>query len=224
MQADRPIEVAVIGSGCASISAAFELTRPQHRGKYSSHGLSDRLAARRQGRFGPRPGRPHRGARPARLARLLRERVPAAARVLCRARPRSAHVPLRRLARRVLSRSLRRHGAAVRRWLVELERAFPACRRLAGRSAHDAQSIHDRQLSRARGRSTAYFARWRANTPAIHRRCQKQAPRRPRVAHGRGRIGAKLDRRADRQRDALAQIRCAVDDRRHHRSAGDPRS
>ena len=34
MRADRPIEVAVIGGGCASIAAAFELTRPEHRGKY----------------------------------------------------------------------------------------------------------------------------------------------------------------------------------------------
>jgi len=30
----KPIEVAVIGGGCASIAAAFELTRPEHKGKY----------------------------------------------------------------------------------------------------------------------------------------------------------------------------------------------
>jgi uncharacterized protein with NAD-binding domain and iron-sulfur cluster len=30
----RPIEVAVIGGGCAGITAAFELTRPEHQGKY----------------------------------------------------------------------------------------------------------------------------------------------------------------------------------------------
>jgi uncharacterized protein with NAD-binding domain and iron-sulfur cluster len=30
----RPIEVAVIGGGCGAIAAAFELTRPEHRGKY----------------------------------------------------------------------------------------------------------------------------------------------------------------------------------------------
>src|SRR5271168_2999300 len=29
-----PIRVAVIGGGCASIAAAFELSRPQHQGKY----------------------------------------------------------------------------------------------------------------------------------------------------------------------------------------------
>src|SRR6202451_3836957 len=29
-----PIEVAVIGGGCAAITAAFELTRPQHQGKF----------------------------------------------------------------------------------------------------------------------------------------------------------------------------------------------
>lgn len=34
MSEQRPIEVAVIGGGCASIAAAFELTRPQHNGKY----------------------------------------------------------------------------------------------------------------------------------------------------------------------------------------------
>lgn len=34
MADDRPIEVAVIGSGCASMAAAFELTRPEHQGKY----------------------------------------------------------------------------------------------------------------------------------------------------------------------------------------------
>jgi uncharacterized protein with NAD-binding domain and iron-sulfur cluster len=30
----RPIEVAVIGGGCGAITAAFELTRPEHQGKY----------------------------------------------------------------------------------------------------------------------------------------------------------------------------------------------
>jgi len=30
----RPIKVAVVGGGCASIAAAFELTRPEHGGKY----------------------------------------------------------------------------------------------------------------------------------------------------------------------------------------------
>lgn len=34
MGIDRPVRVAVIGGGCASITAAFELTRPVHRGKY----------------------------------------------------------------------------------------------------------------------------------------------------------------------------------------------
>jgi uncharacterized protein with NAD-binding domain and iron-sulfur cluster len=29
-----PIRVAVVGGGCASVAAAFELTRPQHKGKY----------------------------------------------------------------------------------------------------------------------------------------------------------------------------------------------
>ena len=32
--ADEPIKVAIIGGGCASIAAAFELSRPEHRGKY----------------------------------------------------------------------------------------------------------------------------------------------------------------------------------------------
>lgn len=34
MTAKRPIEVAIIGGGCASISTAFELTRPELKGKY----------------------------------------------------------------------------------------------------------------------------------------------------------------------------------------------
>lgn len=34
MSKQTPIEVAVIGGGCASIAAAFELTRPEHNGKY----------------------------------------------------------------------------------------------------------------------------------------------------------------------------------------------
>jgi len=29
-----PIRVAVIGGGCAAVAAAFELTRPEHRGRY----------------------------------------------------------------------------------------------------------------------------------------------------------------------------------------------
>ena len=34
MQSDGPIKVAIIGGGCASITTAVELTRPEHRGKY----------------------------------------------------------------------------------------------------------------------------------------------------------------------------------------------
>lgn len=34
MSDDKPIEVAIIGGGCAAISTAFELTRPEHEGKY----------------------------------------------------------------------------------------------------------------------------------------------------------------------------------------------
>src|SRR6185369_13408494 len=34
MSSAKPIEVAIIGGGCAGVSAAFELTRPEHRGKY----------------------------------------------------------------------------------------------------------------------------------------------------------------------------------------------
>lgn len=30
----KPVEVAIIGGGCASIAAAFELTQPRHRGRY----------------------------------------------------------------------------------------------------------------------------------------------------------------------------------------------
>jgi uncharacterized protein with NAD-binding domain and iron-sulfur cluster len=34
MTADRPVEVAVVGGGCAAIAAAFELTRPEQGGRY----------------------------------------------------------------------------------------------------------------------------------------------------------------------------------------------
>lgn len=34
MSDNKPIEVAIIGGGCAGISTAFELTRPEHQGKY----------------------------------------------------------------------------------------------------------------------------------------------------------------------------------------------
>ncbi len=34
MSGNKPIEVAVIGGGCGSMAAAFELSRPEHKGKY----------------------------------------------------------------------------------------------------------------------------------------------------------------------------------------------
>src|SRR4051812_37186088 len=34
MPSHRPIRVAVIGGGCAALTAAFELTRAEHRGRY----------------------------------------------------------------------------------------------------------------------------------------------------------------------------------------------
>lgn len=34
MSGERPIEVAIIGGGCAAVTTAFELTRPEHRGRY----------------------------------------------------------------------------------------------------------------------------------------------------------------------------------------------
>jgi YVTN family beta-propeller protein len=34
MSESRCIEVAVVGGGCAAVAAAFELTRPEHRGRY----------------------------------------------------------------------------------------------------------------------------------------------------------------------------------------------
>ena len=34
MSNERPIDIAVIGGGCAGITAAFELTRPEHQGRY----------------------------------------------------------------------------------------------------------------------------------------------------------------------------------------------
>lgn len=34
MSTERPINVAIIGGGCAGVTAAFELTRPEHQGRY----------------------------------------------------------------------------------------------------------------------------------------------------------------------------------------------
>ena len=34
MATRKPIEVAIIGGGCAAIAAAFELTQPRHKGAY----------------------------------------------------------------------------------------------------------------------------------------------------------------------------------------------
>ena len=34
MSNERPIDIAVIGGGCAGMAAAFELTRPEHQGRY----------------------------------------------------------------------------------------------------------------------------------------------------------------------------------------------
>ena len=34
MRPDQPARVAVVGGGCAALTAAFELTRPEHRGQY----------------------------------------------------------------------------------------------------------------------------------------------------------------------------------------------
>jgi len=31
----RPVRVAVVGGGCAAMAAAFELTRPEHDGRYA---------------------------------------------------------------------------------------------------------------------------------------------------------------------------------------------
>ena len=33
MQKERPVKVAIIGGGCAAVSAAFDLTRPEQEGK-----------------------------------------------------------------------------------------------------------------------------------------------------------------------------------------------
>ncbi|MFT3768298.1 MAG: NAD(P)-binding protein [Minicystis sp.] len=33
-ESERPIDVAIIGGGCAAVTAAFELTRPEHRGRH----------------------------------------------------------------------------------------------------------------------------------------------------------------------------------------------
>src|SRR5579864_8792444 len=34
LSAQKPIKVAIVGGGCSSVTAAFELSRPEHKGKY----------------------------------------------------------------------------------------------------------------------------------------------------------------------------------------------
>jgi uncharacterized protein with NAD-binding domain and iron-sulfur cluster len=51
----RPVKVAIIGGGCASVAAAFELTRPEHNGKYqvSMYQLGWRLGGKGASGRGP---------------------------------------------------------------------------------------------------------------------------------------------------------------------------
>ena len=141
MGESNPVEVAIIGGGCAAITAAFELTRPEHQRQVPRDGLPARLAPGRQGRLRRGPGRPHRGARAARLDGLLRERLSPDARVLRRARPRSRQCPLRRLAGRVLAGAARRRGGPSRATAVAVPGgALPARAGSAGRSAQRRRS------------------------------------------------------------------------------------
>src|SRR5579864_4343402 len=34
LSAQKPIKVAIVGGGCSSVTAAFELSRPEHKGRY----------------------------------------------------------------------------------------------------------------------------------------------------------------------------------------------
>ena len=138
---EPPIRIAIVGGGCAGLAAAWQLS--QAAGIRSAR-LRKELAPGRQGRVGPRPGRPHPRPRPARLARLLRERVPDDARVLCggRATEVGARRDRRRATRarllrgRVLPRAAHRRGRPERRGGVgrmerpscRLRRGFPATR------------------------------------------------------------------------------------------------
>lgn len=58
-----PIRVAIIGGGCAGISTAFELSRPEHRGKYEVTVYQAGWRLGGKGASGRGPGSQDRGAR-----------------------------------------------------------------------------------------------------------------------------------------------------------------
>ena len=80
--------VAILGGGMAGLATAWRLSEPGWREEIEAITVYQR-GWRLGGKGASSRGaeRPHRGARPAPVARLLRERLPAAARVLRRARP-----------------------------------------------------------------------------------------------------------------------------------------
>ena len=61
----KPIEVAIIGGGCAAITAAFELTRPEHEHKYhvTIYQLGWRLGGKGASGRGPADRKPCHGYR-----------------------------------------------------------------------------------------------------------------------------------------------------------------
>ena len=138
------------------------------QGAISADRLSDRLAARRQRGVRSRPGRTDRRARSAYLARLLRKRVQASARMLCRTRRRVARSPPGGVARRILSRSPYRdqRAASPRRRVGAPDRPFSAGGRFAWGPADD-RSAQPAKLRHPIGDPSAHAARRHRNDNSI---------------------------------------------------------
>ena len=194
MPKDRPIKVAIIGGGCASVTTAFELTRPIHKGKYqvTIYQLGWRLGGKGASGRGP-AGRIEEHGLHIWLGfyenafRLMRE-------CYARTRPRSREMPDRDLARRLLRRPVRRrHGALALGRLVEMARAFPPGAGTARRSHRGKQPVHLPQLYRPHDHAAAQ--------PAVRRLYAADARR-----------GAEAERladhaiEADRKDDGLLKI------------------
>ena len=101
---DERLRVAVIGGGCASMAAVWELSKPEHDGRYEITVYQEGWRLGGKGASGRGKVGAHRGTRPPHLAGLLRQRLPHDARMHGRTGGLARGVAVRRLARGMDSR------------------------------------------------------------------------------------------------------------------------
>ena len=202
----------MLGGGMAGVTAAWELSRPGWRDRFDAITVYQRgwllggKGASTRGRRRPDPR-----ARPARVAGLLRQRVPAAPRVLRRARP-GAHRPGLsdpHVARRVRPRARRRRVRARRRSGRDLAGPVPD-QRARARCAPDAPepTLTD-VVRRGVGLAAAAFGSGRTRGPA--RFGHRRRPRRHRHARRhRGRPAPGAGRVRPGRRRGLPRLARAV--------------